>query len=135
MLESDVNLIEVVMAIVSIGFMGVAVSYAYRLRTQISKAMLITAISKNLYRHLGLILGFSLTITIIHFLVHVIAYYPIPLEADLLINVSLDLLLILVSASIYMTFREAYGLVQVGQTARKIEKELEKSLRRTDSHE
>lgn len=131
MLESDANLIEVVMAIVSIGFMGVAVSYAYRLRTQISKVVLITAISKNLYRHLGLILGFSLAITIIHFLAHVATYYSIPLEADLVIHVSLDLMLILVSTSIYMTFREACGLVQGGPHARRVEKELEGSLRET----
>lgn len=128
MIQADADLIEVLMVMTSIGFMGFGAVYAYRLRNKITKAVLLIALSKNLYKNLAMVLGFAFAITVIHLVAHLVPYFSVPIIADLAIHLSLDLMLIMVSIALYSTFRGAYGLLQGSTAAREAERKMKKAL-------
>lgn len=128
MIQEYANLIEVVMAAISIVFVIPAALLAYSLRNNISKTLFVMAVSKNLYKYLFMILGFSVAITISHLFAHLVEYFPVSVETDFLIHISIDSMLILVAISLYMTFKQAYGMMQEGSpSAKEIENKLRQS--------
>jgi len=123
----DANLIELIMAAVSITFMGPAAVYAYRLRDKITKALIIMAVSRTLYLHLFLVMTFGSAIAITHFSAHLVMFLPVPLIVDFAIHTVIDSMLILVSLSLYLTFRKAYGMMEEGTAPRELQRKLRES--------
>ena len=118
--------IAIVMAVVSVAFMLPALAYAYKIRDHLSKALLILAVSKHLYKYMGLVLGFATLGAVVHLIYHTTYYFPVSEEASLLIHVTIDTSFILISASLFMTFRIAYGMLQRDSAPRQ---EVEEKLR------
>lgn len=127
MTPADANLIELIMAAISIGFMAPAAVYAYRLRNKITKALIIMALSRTLYVHLFLVMTFGSAIAVTHFSAHLVMILPVPLIVDFVIHIVIDSMLILVSLSLYLTFRKAYGMMEEGTAPRELERKIRES--------
>ena len=125
--EEYADIIAVIMAGFSVAFMVPALGYAYKIRTQISKALLILAASKNLYRYLFMVLGFATAGSVAHLIYHIAEFQAIPLELELLVHVIIDANFIFISISLFMTFKTAYGMLQSGDAKEDIENKLRQS--------
>lgn len=126
--EEIADTISIIMAAVSVIFMGPALAYAYIIRNHLSKALLILAVSKHLYRYLFMVLGFAALGSIAHLVYHTTEYESVSEEVSLLIHITIDSSFILVSASLLMTFRTAYGMLQKTSAAKdEVEQKLRES--------
>ena len=101
--------IAVVMAAISVSFMVPAMAYAYALRNKITKALLIIATSKHVYRYLFMVLGFAAAGSIAHLTYHIGEFQSIPLEVELVVHIAIDSSFIFVAVSLFMTFKTAYA--------------------------
>lgn len=127
MTPADANLIALIMAVISIAFMAPAAGYAFRLRNMITKALLIMAVSKTLYVHLFLVMTFGSAIAVAHFSAHLVMISPVPLIVEFAIHMTIDSMLILVSFSLYLTFRKAYAMMEKGTAPQELERKLRES--------
>ena len=127
-LDADtVNLIAVVMASVSVAFMIPSFVLAYVIRKQLSKALLVLATSKSLYKYMFMVLAFAALGGIAHLIYHIGEFYTYPQEIELGIHVIIDSSFILVSASLFITFQTAYGLLRGGEERARVERQLRDS--------
>ncbi|MEO9319054.1 MAG: hypothetical protein ABI361_00110 [Nitrososphaera sp.] len=115
------------MASVSVAFMVPAAVYAYLIRKELSKALLILAASKVLYRYLFVVLASALGASVAHLIYHVGEFLTVPLEVELFVHVAIDSMFILVAVSLFLTFRTAYGMLRKGATRNDIESKLRQS--------
>jgi hypothetical protein len=133
--EELADSIAILMAAVSVIFMGPALAYAYMIRNHLSKALLILAVSKHLYRYLFLVLGFAALGAVAHLIYHVTEYRSVSEEMSLIIHVTIDSTFILISASLLMTFKTAYGMLQRNSVAgEEIEEKLRESALRLSQY-
>jgi hypothetical protein len=124
MTPADANLVALIMAAAAIAFIAPAAIYAYKLRNKITKALLVMAISTTLYTHLFLLMAFTTAISVSHFLAHAVMFLPVSFLTEFLIHITIDSMVILVSLSLFMTFKQAYGLLQEGSGYHDIESKL-----------
>jgi hypothetical protein len=117
--EEFADSIALVMAAISVAFMVPALIYAFKIRSQITKALLVLAVSSQLYRFIFMTLGFASVAAIAHFIWHAAEYSTLPEELELLIHLTIDTMFILISISLFLTFKTAYGILhQKGSGAR-----------------
>lgn len=115
--EEFADAIAIIMAAVSVAFMVPALGFAYKIRHHLSKALLVLAVSKHLYRYLFMVLGFASVGAVAHFIYHALEYRPISAEVELLVHITIDATFILISVSLFMTFKTAYGMLRKGSAA------------------
>ena len=115
--EEFADAIAIIMAAVSVAFMVPALGFAYKIRDHLSKALLVLAVSKHLYKYLFMVLGFASVGAVAHFIYHAMEYRPISAEAELLVHITIDSTFILISISLFMTFKTAYGMLRKGSAA------------------
>ena len=124
------NVVALVMAAISVAFMIPALFIAYKIRKNLSKAILILAASRNLYRYLFTVLGFAAIGSVAHLVYHIGEFQSIPVEIELITHIVIDSSFILVSISLFMTFQTAYGMLQDSKGKNEIEKMLKDSTMR-----
>ena len=101
--------IAVVMAAIAVSFMVPAMAYAFALRNKITKALLIIATSRHIYRYLFMVLGFAAGGSVAHLLYHIGEFQSIPTSLELAIHIAIDSSFIFVAVSLFMTFKTAYS--------------------------
>jgi hypothetical protein len=124
MTPSDAGLIELIMAAISVTFIAPAAVYAYRLRGKIIKALIVMAVSRALYVRLFLVMTFASAIAATHLAAHVVPFMPVSRVVEFVIHLVIDSMLILVSLSLYLTFRKAYGMMEEGAAPQELERKL-----------
>jgi len=115
---------QIAMAALAVVFMVPATVYAFLLRNKIRKTLLIMAASKHLYKQLLLILIFAFSATFIHLLYHIGDWQNVTPQQEFVFHMAIDASLVLISISIYSTFRQVYGILQGGKSGKQVEEKL-----------